>query len=67
MEPREQKAGDPKWTNYDFGFRQADGSFIHANRRGSPMKVKIDPTSKEFAQRLNDFTTTLYCVICAPC
>jgi RHS repeat-associated protein len=67
-EPSVFKGKGPGFTNYDFGFRQSDGSFIHADHMSPGMNVKISPTSKEFEKRSYDgFNTYVYCVRCSPC
>jgi hypothetical protein len=52
--------------NFDFGFRQSDGSFIHATTGGSNMEVQYSPSSKEFEIDLDgNFNTVVYCVTCS--
>lgn len=57
----------PGYINFDFGYRQSDGSYIHANHATPGMKVKISPTSKQFDNGYAGFNTVLYCVRCGPC
>jgi hypothetical protein len=52
---------------FDFGYRQSDGSYIHANHAAPFMNVKISPSAKQFAKDYHGFNTTVYCVRCSPC
>jgi hypothetical protein len=54
----------PGYVNFDFGYRQSDGSYVHANHSEPGMKVKISPTSKQFDNGYVGFNTVLYCVRC---
>lgn len=54
----------PGYTNYDFGYRQADGSYVHADHTIPGMKVKISPTKNQFDNNYAGFNTVLYCVRC---
>lgn len=58
-------SGDTRYTNFDFGYRQSDGSYIHADHQAPNMTVYLSPSKKEFSIRVADFNTTLYCVRCA--
>ena len=54
----------PGYVNYDFGYRQSDGSYVHANHATPGMKVKISPSKDEFDNGYAGFNTVLYCVRC---
>jgi RHS repeat-associated protein len=58
--------GQPGHMNFDFGFRQSDGSFIHATTGGPDMEVQYSPSSKEFEIDMEkSFNTVVYCVTCS--
>ena len=64
----EVESGNPDFdTPFDFGYRQSDGSFIHADHSAPDMTVKISPSAKEFDKDYGGFNTTVYCVRCSPC
>jgi hypothetical protein len=58
--------------NFDFGYRQDDGSYVHANHREAvkageeAMKVYVSPSSKVFGRKSYVWNTTVYCVRCVP-
>lgn len=56
----------PGYVNFDFGFRQSDGSYVHANHQTPGMKVKISPSKDQFDNGYAGFNTVLYCVRCGP-
>jgi len=54
-------------TNFDYGYRQSNGSYIHADHAEPGMNVKISPSSNEFAIPYEGFNSVVYCVRCCPC
>jgi RHS repeat-associated protein len=55
------------FTRYDYGYRQKNGSYIHADHAPPGMNVLISPSSKEFAKNYDGFNTTVYCTRCCKC
>jgi hypothetical protein len=64
----QQESGNPDYDiPFDFGYRQSDGSYIHADHSAPDMTVKISPSANEFNKMYGGFNTTVYCVRCSPC
>ena len=65
----EVNRGKPKttYTNFDYGYRQSDGSYIHADHATPNMTVKISLSKELFDKSYDGFNSTVYCVRCSPC
>ena len=50
---------------YVFGYRQSNGSYIHADCARST--ILYFPSAKEFNAPYENFNITEYCVYCKPC
>ena len=52
---------------FDYGFRQKDGSYVHADEGGPKFNVRMSPSVKEFTTPYRDFNIDVFCVRCSPC
>lgn len=52
---------------FDYGYRQVDGSFIHADHAPPRMLVHISPTINAFLKDYEGFNTVVFCTKCSPC
>jgi len=58
--------------NFDFGYRQTDGSYISADHANddpdnNPTNIIYSPSAEEFESPNPSFNVTIYCVRCCPC
>lgn len=60
------EARSDEYVNFDFGYRLADGSYIHANHMEPGMKVKVSKDANTYNRNgtYAGFNSLLFCVLC---